>query len=103
MLAIKQLLSTFAPGNPAPMQMTLLALVTPLPAAKPKAVLLPAVLLPSAAAPIAVEERPIADGRVPVATIIFIQRKGAEGTVRVPARAINKRGFSNGRFFLSGW
>src|SRR6266436_3351982 len=55
---IKQLLSTFAPG--APIQITLLAVVTRLPALLPKAVLkLPVVLVRSAPIPIAVLLLPV--------------------------------------------
>src|SRR6266542_6451603 len=60
MLPIKQLLSTFSPGPKAPIQITLLAVLTPKPATAPKAVLLlPMVLLGSAKIPLAVLLLPV--------------------------------------------
>src|SRR5206468_3308780 len=57
MLPIKQLLFTFAPG--VPIQITLLAVLTPVPAKTPKAVLPAPVLLKSASLPTAVLALPV--------------------------------------------
>src|SRR6516165_787689 len=58
-LPIKHVLFTFAPATPAPMQITLLAVVTLSPASSPIAVLLlPVVLLRNALRPTAVFPRP---------------------------------------------
>ena len=72
MLPIKQLLLTFAPDL-APIQITLLAVVTPLPAPTPKAVLpLPVVLL-ERVAPMAVLSAPVVlfERTSPVAVLLL--------------------------------
>ena len=56
MLPIKQVLSTLSPMTPAPIQITLSAIETALPASNPMAMLLPPVVL--------LTERSEANGRV---------------------------------------